>query len=343
MTAMQPASPVHRDGTYPVAELSRDTWTLGVVQSRIHPASDAAEQRANLDHMLHLIDNACHLGGGPDLLFFHEFPISGWDNWTRQEATRRAIEVPGDETALIGQKAREYGCHIAFGAYVVDKDWPGHLLSITTLIGPDGEIVAKHWKARNVKGVFPGFELLTTTIYDVLDEYVEKYGTDAVIPIARTGLGNIAMTSCQFEPEYFRALAIKGAEVVLRTSSGSFTELDVRSAALHNRVYTAIANNSLLLQQGPFFEDTGAGGSAIYGPDGQPLAGPADKFETLLTTRIPIRAFRERHRQPDIHWDLMRPVFDDYASRYAPNLFSEYQPESLTDSARYLADKSRWA
>lgn len=330
------------DGSYSTVELAKDEWTLGVVQSRVHPAADDAEQKANLDHMLHLIDNAFHYGYGPDLLMFHEFPISGWDNWTRSEATRRAIEVPGPETEQIAAKAREYGCYISFGAYVVDPDWPGHLLSITTLIGPDGQIVAKHWKARNVKGVFPGFELFTTTVFDVLDEYVERYGADAVLPVARTPLGNIAMSSTQLEPELFRALAMKGAEIVLRTATGSFYEVDVRSTALYNGIYCAVANNSLLLPKGPFFEDTGAGRSAIYGPNGEALAGPADKFETLLTARIPIRRFRARHRQPNIHLELARPVFDRYVGRYAPNLFSHYQPASVTDAAAYLADKSRW-
>ena len=82
-------------GRYETAPLAKERWTLGVVQSRIHAAADAAEQAANLRHMLHLIDNACHYGGGPDLLLFHEFPISGWDTWTRAEAEARCIEIPG--------------------------------------------------------------------------------------------------------------------------------------------------------------------------------------------------------------------------------------------------------
>lgn len=142
---------------------------------------------------------------------FHEFPISGWDRWDRGQTLELCIEVPGPETEQIAEKARAYKVHVGFGAYVRDPDWPRHVLSITTLVGPEGEIVAKHWKARNVKGVFPGFELFTTTIYDVLDEYRERYGEDAVIPVARTPLGNICLSSAQLEPELFRAMALKGA------------------------------------------------------------------------------------------------------------------------------------
>ncbi|MEV4838764.1 nitrilase-related carbon-nitrogen hydrolase [Nonomuraea sp. NPDC049486] len=334
----------HTDGLYPTADLAKDVWTLGVVQSTVNPTPDPSGMRANLDHMLHLIDNCFHtpFGYRPDLLFFHEFPISGWDNWTKAEAERRCIELPGPESEAISAKARQHNCYIAFGAYVRDPDWPGHVLSITTLIGPDGEIVAKHWKARNVKGVFGGVELFTTTVYDVLDEYIEKYGIDEVVPVARTPLGNISMSSTQLEPELFRAAAVKGAEVFLRTASGSFNEIDVRASALHNRVYTAIVNNSLLPRDTPYFEDTGAGGSAVYGPDGNVIAAADSKFEKLVVAQIPIAAHRARHRQPDIHWDMYKHIFDAYRSRFAPNLFTPYQPESLEDAGRYLDGKSRW-
>ncbi|MGW5156316.1 nitrilase-related carbon-nitrogen hydrolase [Nonomuraea wenchangensis] len=332
------------DGRYATVPLAKDVWTLGVVQSRVNAATDRAGMKANLDHMLHLIDNSFRVGFGaaPDLLFFHEFPISGWDRWNKAETERRCIEIPGEETELIAAKARQYGCHIAFGAYVRDPDWPGHVLSITTLIGPDGEIVAKHWKSRNVKGVFSGFELFTTTVYDVLDEYVERYGQDAVVPVARTPLGNITMSSTQLEPELFRTAAIKGAEVFLRTATGGFSEVDVRATALHNRAYCAIVNNSVLAAETNYFEDTGAGGSAIYGPDGEAIASADSKFEKLVLGQIPIGAFRARHRQPDIHWDLYRPVFDRYRSRFEPNLYTPYQPTGLEDAGSYLRGKSRW-
>lgn len=329
-------------GTYPTAPLAKDAWTLGVVQSRIHPAADRTEMDDNLAHMLHLIDNAHHYGAGPDLLLFHEFPISGWDLWTREEALERCITLDGPEVAAISAKAKQYGTHIAFGAYVKDPDWPGHVLSLTNLVGPDGELIASHWKARNVRGLFPNFELFTTTVYDVLDEYVAMYGADAVLPVAKTSLGNISLSSTQLEPELMRALAIKGAEVILRTASGSFTEVDVASTALHNKVYVAIANNALLLRKGPYFEDTGAGGSAIYGPDGKVVVRADSKHETLIQTRIPIADFRARHLPPDIHWDLYREVFAGYESRFPPNLFSAEQPPTLPATAAYIGTHDRW-
>lgn len=334
------------DGGYATVPLAKDSLTLGVVQSRVQ-AVDAANpdkgRRANVAHMCDLIDYASGFSGKKDLLFFHEFPITGYNyKWTLAEARRVAIELPGPETEALAKKARQYGTWLVFGSYVRDPAWPDSLLSITTIMDDLGEIVGKHWKARNIKGVFFGFELFTTTIYDVLDRYTEKYGVDAVVPVARTPLGNIATSSVQREPEQFRAMAMKGAEIVLRTATGGFTALDVAATAMYNSVYVAVANNAASPGNGLYFEDAGGGGSAVYGPDGEPMNKAETSFETLVGVRIQIKDFRARHRQPIVHTELVLPVYEAYRSKYPPGLFEAYQPATIQDADRYLADKARW-
>ena len=339
---------MHADGTYDTVPLAKDAWTLGVVQSRVLAVDGSnyrTKRRDNVQHMCDLIDYASGFSGPKDLLFFHEFPITGYNYKLDAAATRAiAIEVPGEETEMLAKKAREHRTWLVFGSYVRDKDWPDSVLSMTTIMNDRGEVVDKHWKARNIKGAFGGqIELFTTTIYDVLDRYVEMYGIDRVVPITRTPLGNIATSSVQREPELFRAMAMKGAEVILRTASGGFSAPDMQATSLYNQVYTAVANNAASPGNGLYFEDAGGGGSAIYGPDGEMIASAPTAFETNVTARIPIRDFRARHRQPLVHSELVMPVYEAYRSRYAPGLFSKYQPKDLKDSARYLADKSRWA
>lgn len=334
------------DGRYPVVPLTKENWTLGVAQARSLPVDlnrVDASRWDNLNHMLGLIDAAFAFGGGPDLLFFHEFPITGFGaGWTRKEVLKVAIEIPGVETEAIAKKARQYGIYIVFGSYARDPDWPDHVLSITTVIGPDGQILARDWKARNIKGAFGGeIELFTTTIYDVLDRFVEMYGRDAILPVIKTPIGNLATSSVQREPELFRALAIKGAEVVLRTATGGFSPTDVAATSLYNSVYTAVANNAIS-PGSAFFEDTNAGGSAIYGPDGEALAIAKSPNETLVTARIPIGAFRARHRQPTLHPGLYIDVLNGYTPRFPPNLFDNYVPSDLKDAGRYLRDKGVW-
>jgi predicted amidohydrolase len=338
--------PLYRDGGYAIVPLAKDTWTLGVVQARCLPvdlARVAPTLRDNLNHMVGLIDAAFAFGGGPDLLLFHEFPITGFGaGWTRKDVLKVAIEIPGVETEILSAKARQYGVYLVFGSYARDPAWPGHALSITTIIGPDGKILSRGWKARNIKGAFGGeIELFTTTIYDVLDRYVEMYGRDAVVPVVQTPIGNLATSSVQREPELFRAMAIKGAEVILRTATGGFVPADVAVTSLYNGVYTAVANNAIS-PGSPFFEDTNAGNSAIYGPDGEALAIAKSPNETLVQSRIPIGSFRVRHRQPTIHPQLYMDVLNGYTPRFPPNLFADYQPTDLKDAGRYLRDKGQW-
>lgn len=334
------------DGGYATVPLVKDSIAIGVVQSRVIAADAAGPDRIrrdNVRHMCDLIDYASGFSGRKDLLFFHEFPITGYNyKWTLADARRVAIEVPGEETEELAKKARQYGTWLVFGSYVRDPDWPESLLSITTIMNDKGEVVDKHWKARNIKGVFFGFELFTTTIYDVLDRYVEMYGPDAVVPVTRTPIGNIATSSVQREPELFRAMAMKGAEIILRTASGGFTPADIAATSMYNGVYTAIANNAASPNNGLYFEDAGGGGSGLYGPDGEAVALAPTAFETCVSARIPIRDFRARHRQPIVHSELVMPVYAAYRSKYGPNLFSAYQPKDIEDASRYLKDKARW-
>lgn len=332
---------------YEAKELERDEISLCVVQSRVRAVDVKnldATRTANLEHMLGLIDAANGWLGPKDLVMFHEFPITGFDaRWRREDLLKVAIEVPGAETEAIAARARRYGCYVVFGSYARDPAWPNHILSITTVIDRTGSIVGRHWKARNIKGLFGGaFEIFTTTIFDVLDQYVEMYGADEVVPVTRTPIGNICTTSTQLEPEIIRAFALKGGEIMLRTATGGFDEYDIRANARYNQMYTAIANNAISPGNPGSFDDISSGGSAVYGPDGVQLAKANSPAEGPVLARIPIRAFRARRKLPNIHPSLYRDLYANYAEAFPPNLYSHYQPTDGRDAARYLGDRSLW-
>jgi predicted amidohydrolase len=345
--AGQPVNVAPNGRAYDRVPLRRDTVTVGAIQTRIRAVdgqSPARGIRANLAHMLDVIDKVQNFGGRKDLLCFHEFPLQGWNPWDRKELERLSIEIPGPETEQIAAKARQYQCYIQFGAYAVDRDWPGHVLSITSIIGPDGRIVARDWKARNIVGVFPEFELVTTTVYNVLDRFIEMYGADAVIPVHRTDIGNLCTSSTQLEPELFRAMALKGAEIILRTASGGFSADDMKMTSIYNRVYTVIVNNAVSPDNPNFLDDAngGSGGTAIYGPRGEVLAKADAKFEQEVVARLPMAQYRATHQIPDLHLALYQPVFDRYVPRQAPGLFSQYLPQDLKDAKRFLDEQNAW-
>jgi len=332
---------------YETKELERDEISLCVVQSRVRAvaAKDLEATRgANLEHMLGLIDAANGWLGPKDLVMFHEFPITGFDpRWRREALLKVAIEIPGPETEAIAARAKRYGCYVVFGSYARDPAWPNHVLSITTIIDRTGSIVGRHWKARNIKGLFGGaFEIFTTTIFDVLERYVEMYGADEVVPVTRTPIGNLCTTSTQLEPEIIRAFALKGGEIMLRTATGGFDDYDIRANARYNQMYTAIANNAISPGNPGSFDDISSGGSAIYGPDGAQLAKANSPAEGPVLARIPIKAFRVRRKLPNIHPSLYRDLYAGYAEAFPPNLYSHYLPSDGRDAARYLGDRSLW-
>ncbi len=332
---------------YARVPLRRDTVSVAAVQTRVRAVdgkTPAAGIRANLAHMLELIDKVQSFGGVKDLLCFHEFPLQGWNPWDRAELERLCIDLPGPETEEIAGRAKRYGCYIQFGAYARDRDWPGHVLSVTSVIGPDGKFVARDWKARNIVGVFPGFELVTTTVYNVLDRFVEMYGEDAVVPVHRTDIGNLATSSTQLEPELFRVMALKGAEILLRTATGGFEADDIRMVSRYNRVYSVIVNNAVSPDNPGFLDDPGgnSGGTAIYGPAGETLAAASSKFEQEVVAQLPLAHYRATHRIPDLHMGLYEAALRAYRPRFAPGLFSEYLPKDLRDAKRYLDTKDRW-
>jgi predicted amidohydrolase len=340
---------VREDGTYPVAPLRKDAINVAVVQTRVHGVNGdnpGPDIRRNLDYFLECIDAAQFYGGRSDLLLFHEFPITGFSIWTRDQHERLALEVNGPEIAEVGKKAKEYGCYIVFGTYARDREWPGHILHLMVMMGPDGAVRATHWKQRNVRGMRPGSEQYTSAIYDVYDAFVERYGIDAVIPVERTDIGNIGMSAVQFEPELFRCMAMKGAEIVCRVATGGFEYDDMRLTSYHNSLYTLIANNSVSTgaRNPGFFEETAYGGpgrSAIFGPRGIELA-KAGPFETRRMVQIPIKEFRDKHRIPDLHLKLYKPVLDQYQERYDAGLYQSYIPKSGADAYRVFKENARW-
>ncbi|MGA0054634.1 MAG: nitrilase-related carbon-nitrogen hydrolase [Steroidobacteraceae bacterium] len=337
---------VSQDGRYATVPLVKDNIRLGVMQTRVRPVDPASPEkgrRENLDHMLKLITNAQEWNPPSDILLFHEFPITGFSyDWSRKDILRLSIDLPGAETEELGKAAKKYNCYIVFGSYARDKDWPGHVLSITTIIGPDGQIVDKHWKVRNIMGVFrigqSPIELMTSTIYNCLDRYIEMYGVDAVIPVTRTPIGNICTGAMQREPELFRAMAMKGGELFLRTATGSFIPADMQMNSVYHRVYTAVCNNAVSPGNQFFEEPGGAGGSAIYDPSGAAIGMARNEFEQLVAANIPIKSFRASHKLPDFAWDLYAPVYSQYVRKYPPNKFANKLPADLREAGEWLND-----
>jgi predicted amidohydrolase len=162
----------------------------------------------------------------------------------------------------------------------------------------------------------------------------------------QTDIGNIAMSAVQFEPELFRCMAMKGAEIICRVATGGFEYDDFRLTSYHNSVYTIATNNAV--NTGPrttgFFDDAnygGPGNSAIFGPRGVELEN-CGVFETKRMAIIPLGQFRAKHRIPDVHMELYRPVFDQYRTRYDHSAYLEHVPTDKMDATKQFQKNARW-
>ena len=338
---------VAADGEYERVPLRKDTVRVTAVQSIMRAVRNTQnpgpEMKANLDHMIEMIDKANGFGGRQDLVCFHEQPIMGWNPWTREEVLRVAIEIPGPETEALGKKAKEYGCYVTFGTYAKDPDWPGHLLLNGVLIGPEGNVVANHWKTNNIRGFIPGWDIFTTGIYDVLDRYREMYGEDEVLQVARTDIGNISCSITPRQPDVIRALAMKGLEIRLSSSSGGYSLTEAQVIAGHNRLWSVVCNQSVSPEQPGFPEFSGSGDTAIFDPRGTIAARARSVHEEFVRTTIPMAAFRRtRTIPPGVPIEMLRPVHDRYVPRNGPNGQASYLPADGADASRHFGSIRNW-
>ena len=338
---------VAKRGVYEKVPLRQDNINVTAIQSRVNSVDVKnlkATMQKNLDHVLALIDqaqgSAAEWGGErlwgskQDLLCMHEFPIQGFQPWTRAELNRVALDLPGPETDAIGARAKKYGCYISFGCYAKEKDWPDHVINMSVIVGPSGEIVSKQWKARNILGLFGDGALIGTTIYDVLDRYVEMYGWDATMPIARTDIGNIAVTAVGAEPLLYQCLALKGAEILVLSVTGGNNPESAIATARANRVYCVGVGNSVTPDNIGFPESAGSSdeGTVVVDPRGMTIAKTTNHHEDFASGRIPIADFRKTRRFPELPMALLLPVLQQYDPVFQPNAFLEYLPKTYKEA-----------
>ncbi len=347
---MTPIS-VAKRGAYATVPLRQESINVSAIQSRlksIDVKNKAADLKRNLAHVTQLIDYAQGSGeewGGErlwgskqDLICMHEFPVQGFQPWTRKELNQIAFELPGPETEVIGARAKKYGCYIAFGCYAKEKDWPDHVINMSVLIGPDGNVISKQWKARNILGLFGDGALIGTTVYDVLDRYVEMYGWDATLPVARTDIGNICMTAVGGEAMLYTALALKGAEILVLSVTGGTNAESAMATARANRIYTVGVGNSVSPDNLGFTEAAGTEdeGTVIVDPRGNPLARSANHHEDIVSARVPIGDFRKTRRVPEFPMALLLPVLQQYEPVFQPNAFLEKLPATYKESGELV-------
>ena len=325
---------VRPDGSYPVIPLAKEEVVLKVMQTRVKSISKFPTPQEGLEenmaYMEQIARKASKEGKKPDIILFHEFPLTGYSGGSRQDKLKFTIQVPGPETDRLGKLAKELDSYIIFGSYVSDPAWPDHILSINTVINRAGKIAKTFWKSRNIKRLYKDREITTTTVEAVRDSYRKKYGIEEEFPVLQTEFGNIAVSTVQFDPFIYAAFAMRGTEIMLRTAT-LFEEFDVCATAATNDFYSAMANFTLPVSTG-----YNAGESVIVDNKGKVIAKhPSKEEDGIIEATIPIAAFRKGRKIPNYAYEMVKPVFNQYKQEIPINHL-EIPRESLPKTGQEM-------
>jgi predicted amidohydrolase len=127
-------------------------------------------------------------------------------------AARAAWAPDGPEYTAVAALARASAVYLSGNVYETDALFPGLYFQTSFIVNDSGTLVLRY---RRLVSMF------APTPHDVWDRYLEHYGLDAVFPVADTPLGRLACIASEeiLYPEIARALALRGAEVFLHSTS----------------------------------------------------------------------------------------------------------------------------
>jgi predicted amidohydrolase len=248
---------------------------IALIQQRAEP-----DKARNVARGLAALEQAARDGaavvGFAELAFerFHpQRPASG-------DPLALAETIPGPITDAFCRKARELGVVVVLNLYERDGD---RAFDASPVIDADGS-------------------LLGTTRMVHITEYPCFHEQGAI---------GVAICYDRHYPEYMRALALGGAELVVVPQAGSvgewpdgLYEAEMQVAAFQNGYFVALCN-----RVGEEDCLTFAGESYVCGPDGRVLARAGALVETTLTAEIDLASTRRsharelflQHRRPELY------------------------------------------
>jgi nitrilase len=261
----------------------------------------AFDRAATIEKLASAAGNAA--AQGAKLVLFPEafIPVYPSSRWTRElvgagsgkpvfaRLARESVEIPGPDSDRLGDIARDLGIHLAVG---VNERAGGTLYNSLVVYGPDGALALHHRK-------------LVPTNHERL---VWGFGDGAGLEAIQTDVGRVGGLICweNFMPLARAALYESHVEIYLAPTADDTEQWhdsirhiarEARAFVLSCCVYQRASTYPDDVPLGDGDELIGRGGSAIVGPDGKYLAGPAWDEEAILFADLdPQRLYEERQR-----------------------------------------------
>ncbi len=267
---------------------------------------------------------------GPDLklvvapeYFLTSYPLGETlPSW----AAKAAIAPDGPEYARMGDMCRDAGIYFSGNAYETDPHFPGLYFQTSFIIDDKGSTVLRY---RRLISMF------APTPHDLWDRYLQIYGLDGVFPVVDTPLGRLACVASEeiLYPEIARSLALRGAEVLLHssseTSSPRLTPKDIakRARAYENCAWV-ISANSAGIRDSDMPEHSVDGMSKIVDYLGEVRAEAGGGETMVANALIDIAAQRRLRCKPGMGNILSRQRLELFASTYAGTV---YPPNNMLD------------
>jgi N-carbamoylputrescine amidase len=234
---------------------------------------------------------------GADCVVFPELSFEPFYPQEQVEAPplERAEPVPGPTTEALADAAARHGVVVVFNLYERDGD---RAYDTSPVIDADGTLLGRT-------------RMMHITDYEGF--YEQGYYTpgDTGAPVYDTAVGRLGVAICydRHYPEYWRALALQDAELVVVPQAGvagewpeGLFEAELRVAAFQHGCFAALANR--VGQEATLTFD---GGSYVADPQGQLVAQAPRQEESVLITPIelseradaPAQKLFLKHRRPD--------------------------------------------
>ena len=251
----------------------------------------------NLARGLRAFEDAAR--GGAELVCFAELAFEPFypQHPAGPGSRDRAEPVPGPTTDAFAAKARDLGVVAVLNVFERDGDCT---YDCSPVIDADGTIAGRT-------------RMVHITEYACFHEQGYYTPGDTGAPVYRTRAGRIGVAICydRHYPEYMRALALGGADLVLVPQAGAvgewpegLYEAELRVAAFQNGYFVALCN-----RVGPEEKLTFAGESFVCAPDGRVIASAAQGSDEILYAGVDLtqnvtshaRQLFLRHRRPDLY------------------------------------------
>jgi len=259
--------------------------------------SAAADKDANVRRGLASLEHAAR--SGATVVSFAELAFEPFhpQRPATSDPRQLAETVPGPTTDLFCRAAREFGVVVVLNLYERDDV---RAFDCSPVIDADGSLLGRT-------------RMIHITDYPCFHEQGYYTPGDTGAPVYRTAAGQIGVAICydRHYPEYMRALALGGAELVVVPQAGALDEwpeglyeAELQVAAFQNGYFVALCNRVGR-------EDclTFAGESFVAAPDGRVVARAARLEESVLVADLELgevsashaRRLFLQHRRPELY------------------------------------------